>query len=96
MAMNIRQFLLIKLAEEAAEISQIALKTAQFGETELCPGLHLSNVERIYEELNDLNAIIELLHDSTFHYVPCASAIEAKKEKVEKYLRYSISLGMVE
>ncbi len=93
--MTLRQFLLIKLAEEAAEVSQIALKTAQFGETESCPGLGLTNVERIYQELNDLNAIIELLQDARFSYVPSASAIEAKKQKVEKYLKYSLSLGMV-
>ena len=37
MSMSYEQFLLLKLAEEASEISQIALKTAQFGMLETLP-----------------------------------------------------------
>ena len=48
MSMSYEQFLLLKLAEEASEISQIALKTAQFGMFETIPGGSENNAERIH------------------------------------------------
>lgn len=95
--MNKIQYLLVKLAEEASEISQIALKTAQFGVHEQCPGLNETNIQRIDQEFNDLVAIVELinqeLNSSEIHI--CDAFIERKKEKVNKYYNYSIECGMV-
>ena len=96
--MNYTQFLLIKLAEEAAEISQIALKASQFGLQEKNPKLEWNNVERIYAELNDLLGVVDILNstsDIEFKFVPNEQAILLKKEKIKKYLQYSVDLGHV-
>ena len=52
--MNRLQYLLTKLAEEANEVGQIALKTQQFGVDEGMPGQPFTNAERTHQELNDL------------------------------------------
>ena len=94
--MNLQQYLLGKLAEEGAEVGQIALKTQQFGFHEYCPGQPFTNTERTHQEIDDLMAIVEMLNDIGFGYVSSRDRIEAKKEKVVKYLTYSVELGMVD
>lgn len=95
--MTHEQFLLMKLAEEATEIAQIALKTAQFGMTEKHPDLPLNNLERIHLELNDLHAVVDELNTwCQFGFKPNHAAKINKIEKLNKYLGYSIQLGKVE
>lgn len=95
--MNQLQHYLTKLAEEGAEVAQIALKTQQFGPGEVMPGQPLNNFERCHLELDDLWAITEELNEKFgFCYAPNRERIEAKKAKVRKYLGFSIHLGMVE
>lgn len=95
--MNQLQHLLIKLAEEGAEVAQIALKTSQFGADEVMPGQPLSNFQRCHQELDDLWAMVEMRNDRyQFNYTPSRDQIEAKKLKVQKFLGYSIHLGLVE
>lgn len=94
--MNLQQHLLGKLAEEGAEVGQIALKTQQFGFDESCPGQPYTNTERTHQELDDLMAMVEMLNDVGFGYEPSRERIEAKKEKVVHYLKYSVELGMVD
>lgn len=94
--MNLQQHLLGKLAEEGAEVGQIALKTQQFGFFERCPDQIYTNAERTHQEIDDLMAIVEMLNDLGFGYEPSRNRIEAKKEKVIKYLRYSVGLGLVD
>ena len=78
-------------------MAQIALKTQQFGPSEVMPGQPLNNFERAHQELDDLWAMVEELNDRFgFGYAPNRERIEAKKAKVRKYLGYSIHLGMVE
>lgn len=92
--MTRKQFLLMKLAEEASEISQIALKTSQFGLNEVYQVE--SNKERCHNELNDLLAIVEMLNEEFgFSFIPDNKQISEKKQKVNKYFNYSKSLGMV-
>jgi len=95
--MTHEQFLLMKLAEEATEIAQIALKTAQFGMTEKHPDLPLNNKERIHLELNDLLAVVDELNCwSQFGFKENYAAKIQKIEKMNEFLGYSIELGMVE
>ena len=95
--MNQLQHLLTKLAEECSEVAQIALKTSQFGPTEVMPGQPLNNFERCHQELDDLWAMVEMLNDQYgFSYCQSRERIESKKEKVRKYLGYSIHLGLVD
>ncbi|HDR9501268.1 TPA: hypothetical protein QDC06_004564 [Burkholderia cepacia] len=97
--MTLTQYVLIKIAEEAAEVAQIALKTAHFGLSETQPGRAETNAQRIYAELNDLNAMVLRLNDvafGEFFYDPDHVAMSQKMAKVENYLAYSRSLGLVE
>lgn len=100
--MNIQQFYLLKIAEEASEVAQIALKTAQFGLGEKHPALTETNAQRICAELNDLLAMVHRLGEVSngeFWFdigAPDQIAIAKKLAKVEHYLAYSRSLGLVE
>ncbi len=90
------QFLLTKLAEECNEVAQMALKSQQFGLTEKRDVDGPDNKARLHAELNDLNAIVWMLNSEFgFGYLPNKKALLAKGSKVEKYLGYSILLGMV-
>lgn len=92
--MNITQLLLGKLAEECIEVAKEALKAQQFGFDEGWDGK--TNRERIHKELNDVNAIIDMLNDRglDFHEVD-EEAVRVKKEKVIKYLKLSRERGQL-
>lgn len=100
--MTLSQYYLIKIAEEAAEVAQIALKTAHFGLSETQPGRGESNAQRVYAELNDLLAMVHRLGEVSngeFWFdigQPDSFAISTKLDKVAHYLAYSQSLGLVE
>jgi thiamine monophosphate synthase len=100
--MTLTQYYLIKLAEEAAEVAQIALKAAHFGLSEIQPTKTETNAERIYIELNDTLAMVHRLGEVSggeFWFdigSPDHAAISAKLAKVAHYLAYSQSLGLVE
>lgn len=96
--MTLEQYLLGKLAEEANEVAQRALKAQQFGLDETQKGKDEDNAGRIYGELNDLNGIVALLNDNIegFDYEPDPEAIAAKGNKVEKYKKLSKKQGRVQ
>jgi len=95
--MNNYQYLLTKLTEESLEVGKESLKTQQFGAHEICPGLSLTNQQRIHSELNDLAGIIEMLNEECdFGYTPDPEAVKAKKEKVKVYREYSRNLGQTQ
>lgn len=52
--MNARQYILMKIAEEATEVAQRALKAQQFGLDQTEPGKTQNNAERLEGELLDL------------------------------------------
>lgn len=93
--MGLDQFLLGKVAEEACEISQAALKAQQFGLAEVYPASGESNLRRLHRELDDLQGILRMLNARDFGYEPDESAIAEKQEKVLKFLKYSVELGQV-
>lgn len=91
------QLLLNKAGEEGSEVAQIALKTAQFGLGEKCPGQPFTNAERMHQEIDDLMGVVEMLNEEyNFGYEPSRERIEAKKVKVNKFAAYAVGLGMVE
>jgi hypothetical protein len=99
--MSLTQYFLIKIAEEAAEVAQIALKAAHFGLNEIQPGRTKTNAERMYCELNDLLAMVYRLGEVSngeFSFdvgSPDHVSMATKLAKVEHYLAYSQSLGLV-
>lgn len=91
------QYLLIKLAEEASEVAQIALKTAQFGLDETSPYHTDNNAARCHAELNDLLGIVNMLNtEFGFNYVESAEAQMLKRDKVNHYFKYCQQLGSVD
>lgn len=95
--MNIRQYLLICLAEECAEVTQRVTKTLRFGEDEIQPGQDFDNTDRLSFELCDLVAIVELLQEQNIPLeLDDREAIEAKKLKIAKFMRLSIDRGTLE
>jgi hypothetical protein len=102
--MNERQYLLIKLIEECAEVQQRATKALTFGMYESQsqgPSLKktgeaaLNNNERLAQEFTDLIAVSEMLNQTIAMplSVSDTAAKELKKEKIKKYMSYSRSLG---
>ena len=95
--MTYEQFLLNKLAEEASEITKIALKATQFGLDDHHPESVTTNREEIHNEINDLLTIVRMLNDIGFDYQKlCYSSMKTKEDKVLKYLEYSRNAGYVE
>lgn len=105
--MDREQLLLAKTAEEAIEIieeamtavnnlAKRALKAQQFGLHETYPGWDKDNAERMHCEIDDLTASIEMLNEECgFGYTPNREQIDAKKEKVNHFAKYSVEIGRV-
>lgn len=90
------QFLFCKLAEEAAEVTHIAMKNQQFGMNETMPGQPFNNAERAHQEINDLLTIIDMLNEEfDFGFVKNGIQMKLKREKVEKFHEKSVMLGQV-
>jgi hypothetical protein len=97
--------LLQKLQEELAESIVEASKCQNFGLHETYGNAtynqaQLSNVQRLRRELLDVVAVCDMLEDEPAG-VPRLlerddEAITAKRSKVETYLRYSQTLGIME
>ena len=91
--MNRGEHLLTILSEECAEVTQAATKAMRFGMHEQ-RDLPTSNYDRLNEEINDLYAVIEMVeHAFDIGLERNGEMINAKQEKVEKYLKYSEECG---
>ena len=94
------QYYLVKVAEEASEVAQMALKTAHFGAQEKMPGQPFTNFERLTQEFIDLTTMVNVLvkkfnlplEDNEEFQEACLR----KLKKVSHYLEYSRSLGLVQ
>lgn len=88
--------LLILLAKLSAAVSQITLKTQQFGLHEIRVDGYETNAQRVHHAMDDLWRVVAVLNQLFgFNYTPDRDHIEAKKVKVNKYAELSISLGQV-
>ena len=91
------QYLLGKLSEESSEVGQMAMKCQHFGIDEVYEIQELSNAERTHVEIDDMLAVIEVLNEKyNFGFETCPIRKQAKKDKMAKYMNYSISQGLVE
>ena len=94
--MNIHEHFLAILSEECSEVIKSVAKVHRFGALETEPGKDENNIKRVVREFNDLCAAMEDVADSFCInnkelYSPLAKS--EKKEKVKRYMKYSISLG---
>lgn len=90
------EHLLVLLMEECDEVSQRASKALRFGLGEAQSGQPYTNAERILIEYADLLAVVRMLvADKAFRDADLSELIEAKKAKVEHWLKYSAQCGMI-
>lgn len=100
--MNYNQFLYTKLAEEASEVAQAALKVALFGEDNKDPRLINSptNLKHLENEVNDLCAVISLINepyqplDEDFPIDPNEDHINRKMKQLK--VQYEVIKGIQE
>ena len=92
------EHLLVIAIEECHEVAQRLSKALRFGMMEIQPGQPLTNRERIRYEYSDLAAVLEMIDPATDGaggriHPPSGSAMDAKREKVEHFLKYSAECG---
>ena len=75
------------LAEECAEVIQAISKCQRFGMENLKPGKPKSNREHLEEEIGDLLAMVDILHE--LDIVSWTNLDEAKEAKIEKLKKWS-------
>jgi len=92
--MEIKDYLLACISEEAGEISQAVGKAHRFGLLDCNPNSEKTNWVDLRKEIHDIIAVYEMLCDE-FDRVEILDRemINAKKVKVEKYMAYSAELG---
>ena len=89
------QHLIVILGEEGVEVSQRTTKALRFGIDEIQPEQPLNNASRIMQEMADMIGVYEMLQSEGVLPPVNRDMIEAKKIKVENFLKYSESLGLV-
>lgn len=98
--MNKTQYLLSKIAEEASEVAQVALKAQQFGLDNYNPFDEEmeTNAHKLFKEYTDLTCVLHLLEQSTennyFDTIDADELFEAKMRKTRHYYIRSQELGM--
>lgn len=94
------QFIMTKLGEECGEIIQLASKTALYGIDSAHPETGEVNLEALVRELNDLQAVVELLkaevnNPERFAMLHNAEALEVTRRKILKWAEPAIKMGNV-
>ena len=88
------EHLLCILSEECAEVAQRVSKDLRFGLDEIQPDQPLTNAERITREYADLVSVLLMLKRECRSIGEVSPAmLEAKRAKVEKFLKYSEACG---
>lgn len=92
--------LLTLLAEECTEVGQRASKAVRFGLDEIQKGQELTNRERLHQELVDIITVVQYLNyeynfDFDFDNIDW-KVVGVKKERIDKYMKYSANLGRVD
>jgi len=97
--MTTKEALFLRVMEECNEVSQRASKILNFGLQEQQSAEHNTNEVRFWQEYFDLVAVMEMLVEkgiiNELHTSEIEELKKTKKEKVEKFLDYSRSIGTV-
>lgn len=94
--MNKQEYLLVKMAEEAAEIAHACHKSLTFGLQSFQNEGDLTNQMELEKELTDLLAMIKMLQDAgIIGIVGRKEGILAKEQKVLRYMELSKKLGVL-
>lgn len=88
------EHLFVCLAEECAEVAHVVGKILRFGANDHNPKTHdVANITLLNQELNDLIAVSSMLVDAGYKLDMDHNLQIKKRLKVEKYLKYSESVG---
>lgn len=95
--MEIKDYLLACISEEAGEISQAVGKAHRFGLLDRNPKSKHTNWADLRKEIHDIVAVYEMLcyEFDRIDFLD-RKLIEAKKKKVAKYMLYSESIGRLD
>ena len=98
--MTRREHLLVCLSEECAEVIKEVDKILRFGlkDKPFAEGGvdHEPNDIRLENELNDVMAVVDMLKNEGVDIWFSSEKAQAKKEKVEHYMKYAHSKGLLE
>jgi NTP pyrophosphatase (non-canonical NTP hydrolase) len=95
MVMNVTEYLLACLAEEAGEVSKEAIKCIRFTADHVAPGYSKSNLERLGKEYTELIAIKELLDEFGINIQVNPEDLIRKKIRTMHYMDISANMGTV-
>lgn len=93
--MRREQYLLCVLCEELLEAAHRVSKAQRFGLTECQPKQSLTNETRLVSELNDVIAMLEMTGIDKHELLGDRKEIDAKKQRVEEFIKYSIQCGQM-
>ena len=94
--MNKQDYLLVCLMEELAEAQQACAKALRFGLDDHHPQTQLSNEDSLWNEINDVYAILDLLKEQNVSVDRNETRVKVKKEKVLHYMGYSVQKGKLD
>lgn len=95
--MNLEQYLLVCIMEEASEVAKAASKMLRFGVHDTHSTQQVSNFENFNAEYNDMLASIELatiLCNVNVAYNP--EAVARKKNRILHFMQDSVARGAVD
>ena len=93
--MNKREYLLICLAEELAEVQQCISKCLRFTPEHQFELYKTTNFEELVLEMNDVYAITEMLDEEGLTIFVNDERIDSKKARTEKYIEVSKKLKIL-
>lgn len=95
--MEVKDYLLACISEEAGEITQAVGKAHRFGLLDKNPNSDMTNWVELRKEIHDLIGAYEMLCDE-FDRVETIDRelVDAKKVKIEHYMNYSAGLGRLD
>ncbi len=95
--MTRKELLLDICAEECSETAVRCSKAIRFTLKEIQEGQSLTNAERIIQEFNDIVAVMEMMkQEGMLDRVIDTDYIQAKKLKVEEWIKYSKKRGTLQ
>jgi hypothetical protein len=94
--MNKKEYLLVCLMEELAELQQEVSKVLRFTADDIHPEKDESNLESVCREWSDVTAILELLDEEGLVINHENELIDAKIRKLEQYMEHSRRLGTLD
>lgn len=99
--MNLQEYMLSKLQEEAIEVSHAISKAKTFGLHDVNPNTNTTNAEHIVQEFAEMQAVLEMCYElgiplPTITDESLRDRKEAKKIKVLQYMKVSRDRGTLQ